>query len=167
MKNVIPKKLKDAKYRFWRNITITDVLIIAVWVGLTIMFIFGFQWKLWIKLLSSSIMILISLPLIITNKKTNLKGWQCLYYKINYLFSCKKYSKNKTSLLVPYNKVITNNFITTHGILKGTLKKTLIGGIQIKGFDITLLSGEEQIIRLRDLQDIFKFANFPITLLKL
>ncbi|MBW3058946.1 hypothetical protein D6D54_05235 [Spiroplasma poulsonii] len=80
MKNVIPKKLKDAKYRFWRNITITDVLIIAVWVGLTIMFIFGFQWKLWIKLLSSSIMILISLPLIITNKKTNLKGWQHLYY---------------------------------------------------------------------------------------
>lgn len=74
MKNVIPKKLKDAKHRFWRNITITDVLIIAVWAGLTIMFIFGFQWKLWIKLLASSIMILISLPLIITSKKTNLKG---------------------------------------------------------------------------------------------
>ncbi|WFG98465.1 hypothetical protein M1770_00390 [Spiroplasma citri] len=123
MKNVIPKKLKDAKYRFWRNITITDVLIIAVWVGLTIMFIFGFQWKLWIKLLSSSIMILISLPLIITNKKTNLKGWQYLYYKINFLFSYKKYSKNKTSLLVPYNKVIDDNYIATHGILKGTLKK--------------------------------------------
>ncbi|WP_348736152.1 hypothetical protein [Spiroplasma endosymbiont of Ammophila pubescens] len=122
MKNVIPKKLKDAKYRFWRNITITDVLIIAVWVGLTIMFIFGFQWKLWIKLLSS-IMILISLPLIITNKNNNLKGWQCLYYKINFLFSYKKYNKNKTSLLVPYNKVIDDNYIETHGILKYPLKK--------------------------------------------
>ncbi|QJU61032.1 hypothetical protein [Spiroplasma citri] len=123
MKNVIPKKIKDAKYRFWRNITITDVLIIAAWVGLKIMFIFGFQWKLWIKLLSSSIMILISLPLIITNKKTNLKRWQYLYYKINFLFSYKKYSKNKTILLVPYNKVIDDNYIATHVILKGTLKK--------------------------------------------
>ncbi len=75
MKNVIPKKLKEAKYRFWINITITDVLIIAVLVGLTIIFIFGFQWKIWIKLLSSLIIILIILPLIITNKKTNLKGW--------------------------------------------------------------------------------------------
>ncbi|WFH00405.1 hypothetical protein M1771_00390 [Spiroplasma citri] len=83
------------------------------------MFIFGFQWKLWIKLLSSSIMILISLPLIITNKKTNLKV-QYLYYKINFLFSYKKYSKNKTILLVPYNKVIDDNYIATHGILKGT-----------------------------------------------
>ncbi len=167
MKNIIPKKLKDAKYRFWRNITITDVLIIAVWVGLTIMFIFGFQWKLWIKLFLSSIMILISLPLIITNKKTNLKGWQYLYYKINFLFSYKKYNKNKTSLLVPYNKVIDSNYISTHVILKGTLKKTLIGAIKIKGFDITLLSNEEQILRLRYLQDVFKFANFPITFLKL
>ncbi|WP_144416765.1 hypothetical protein [Spiroplasma kunkelii] len=114
------------------------------------MFIFGFQWKLWIKLLSLSIMILISLPLIITNKKTNLKGSQWLYYKINFLFSYKKYSKNKTSLLVPYNKVIDNNYILTHGILKGTLKKTLIGAIKIKGFYITLLSSKEQILIIYD-----------------
>ncbi|ALA97890.1 putative membrane-bound ATPase [Spiroplasma kunkelii CR2-3x] len=125
-------------------------MIFAVWVGLTIMFIFGFQWKLWIKLLSLSIMILISLPLIITNKKTNLKGSQWLYYKINFLFSYKKYSKNKTSLLVPYNKVIDNNYILTHGILKGTLKKTLIGAIKIKGFYITLLSSKEQILIIYD-----------------
>ncbi len=65
-----------------------------------------------------------------------------MYYKINFPFIYKKYNKNKTSLLVPYNKVIDDNYISTHGILKNTLKNTLIIAIKIKGFDIALLSNE-------------------------
>jgi len=79
----------------------------------------------------------------------------------------KKYQKdtsNDTSLLVPYDKVVNEYFIQTQKI---NGKKTLVAAISVKGFDITLLNPEEQELRLKDLQDVLKFANFPMTFLKL
>jgi len=79
----------------------------------------------------------------------------------------KKYQKdtsNDTSLLVPYDKVVNEYFIETQKI---NGKKTLVAAISVKGFDITLLNPEEQELRLKDLQDVLKFANFPMTFLKL
>lgn len=56
---------------------------------------------------------------------------------------------------MPYNKVVGDNYIATHGILNNTLKKTLMGAIKIKGFDITLLSSEEQKNKIKRLTRYF------------
>jgi len=76
----------------------------------------------------------------------------------------KKNNSNDTSLLVAYDKAIGEYFVQSE---KFNGKKKLIGAINIKGFDITLLNPSEQQLRLQDLQDALKFTNFPMTFLKL
>jgi len=79
----------------------------------------------------------------------------------------KKYQKatrNDTSLLVPYDKIIGEHFIQSHRI---NGKKNFVGCLTVKGFDLSLLNPEEQQLRLKDFQDALRFNNFPMTFLKL
>lgn len=166
MKNLIPKSINKSKLTIWRNINLIDLLIIIAWLSLSGMFIFGLPLANWNKILINFLLALFIVPLII-QVQTGLKGWNIIILLFKHWSMIKKYQKNSrndTSLLVPYDKVIGQNFVQTQKI---NGKKSLIGCLSVSGFDITLLNSEEQELRLKNLQDILKFTNFPITFLKL
>ncbi|MBE4704431.1 Mbov_0397 family ICE element conjugal transfer ATPase [Spiroplasma platyhelix] len=166
MKNLIPKSINKSKLTIWRNVNLIDVLIIMVWFALSGMFVFGLPLGNWQKILAVFLVAICAVPLIIPIQH-GMKGWNVMILLFRHCSMAKKYqqdSRNDTSLLVPYNKVVGDAFIQTNKI---NGKKNLVGCLSVRGFDITLLNPEEQELRLRDLQDTLKFSNFPMTILKL
>lgn len=166
MKNLIPKSINKSKLIIWRNISLVDILIILAWFALSGMFAFGLPLNNWQKILANFLLAIFALPLIM-RVQNGLKGWNAMFLLFKHWSMPKKYkrnSRNDTSLLVPYDKVVGEYFIQTQKI---NGKKNLVGCLSISGFDITLLSSEEQELRIKDLQDVLKFSNFPFTLLKL
>lgn len=154
MKNLIPKLINKSKLTIWRTL------------GLSGMFVFGVPLTNWQKILAVFLLSIFAIPLIMPIQP-GIKGWNAIILWFKHLSMIKKYQKdtsNDTSLLVPYDKVVNEYFIETQKI---NGKKTLVAAISVKGFDITLLNPEEQELRLKDLQDVLKFANFPMTFLKL
>ena len=166
MKNLIPKSINKSKLTIWRTLGLIDILIIGAWFGLSGMFVFGLPLTNWQKILAVFLLSIFAIPLIMPIQP-GIKGWNAIILWFKHLSMIKKYQKdtsNDTSLLVPYDKVVNEYFIQTQKI---NGKKTLVAAISVKGFDITLLNPEEQELRLKDLQDVLKFANFPMTFLKL
>ncbi|MGL5268897.1 MAG: hypothetical protein ACRC8P_04000 [Spiroplasma sp.] len=166
MKNLIPKSINKSKLTIWRNLGLVDILIIGGWFALSGMFVFGLPLTNWQKILANFLLAIFAIPLIIP-MQPGIKGWNSIILWFKHLSMIKKYQKNTrndTSLLVPYDKVVGEYFIQTQRI---NGKKNLVAALSVKGFDITLLNLEEQELRLKDLQDALKFANFPMTFLKL
>lgn len=166
MKNLIPKSINKSKLTVWRNVSLIDILIVIGWVALTSLFIFGLPLNDWQKLLATTLLAMFVIPLIVT-MQPGIKGWNALILLFKHCAMIKNYqkdTKNDTSLLVPYDRVVGEYFVQTQKI---NGKQNLVGCLRVKGFDLTLLNPEEQELRLRDLQDAFKFTDFPITILKL
>lgn len=166
MKNLIPKSINKSKLTIWRGVGLVDILIIIGWFALSGMFVFGLPIKDWQKILAVFLLALFAVPLIIP-VQPGVKGWNALILAFRHWSMAKTYKKdtrNDTSLLVPYDKIVGENFIKTQK-LNG--KTNLVGCLSVSGFDITLLNPDEQELRLKDLQDALKFSNFPITILKL
>ncbi|MCL8210234.1 Mbov_0397 family ICE element conjugal transfer ATPase [Spiroplasma attinicola] len=166
MKNLIPKSINKSKLTIWRNISLIDFLIILGWISLSGMFIFGLPLKNWEKILGIVLLSIFVFPLII-QVQPGIKGWNAIILLFTHWSMVKIYKKNNsndTSLLVAYDKAIGEYFVQSE---KFNGKKKLIGAINVKGFDITLLNPSEQQLRLQDLQDALKFTNFPMTFLKL
>ncbi|MGL5268585.1 MAG: hypothetical protein ACRC8P_02320, partial [Spiroplasma sp.] len=166
MKNLIPKSINKSKLTIWRNVGLIDILIIIAWFSLSGMFVFGLPLKEWQKVLAIFLLAIFVFPLLIP-VQPGIKGWNAIFLLFCHCAMTKKYQKdtrNDTSLLVPYHRAIGEYFVQTQKI---NGRKNLIGAMSIKGFDITLLNSDEQELRLKDLQDALKFANFPMTFLKL
>lgn len=166
MKNLIPKSINKSKLTVWRNVSLIDILIVIGWVALTGLFVFGLPLNDWQKLLATALLAIFVIPLIVT-MQPGIKGWNALILLFKHCAMIKNYqkdTKNDTSLLVPYDQVVGEYFVQTQKI---NGKQNLVGCLRVKGFDLTLLNPEEQELRLRDLQDAFKFTDFPITILKL
>ena len=166
MKNLIPKSINKSKLTIWRNISLIDFLIIIGWISLSGMFIFGLPLKNWEKILGIVLLSIFVFPLII-QVQPGIKGWNAIILLFTHWSMIKNYQKNNrhdTNLLVPYDKTIGEYFIQSEKI---NGKTKLIGAINVKGFDITLLNPSEQQLRLQDLQDALKVATFPLTFLKL
>lgn len=166
MKKLIPKSISNDKLKIWRNLGWDDILVFFVVVSLSVIFAFSLPISQFRKVLIGAVLFLIAIPIILPLCPP-LKGWQVISLLFKHLASVKKYRKNTnndTSLLVPYDKVVGKNFIKTC-TLKG--KSTLIGCVSVKGFDIRLLSADEQELKISMLQDILKFADFEISIMKL
>ncbi|WP_368486924.1 Mbov_0397 family ICE element conjugal transfer ATPase [Spiroplasma sp. DGKH1] len=166
MNNLIPKNIRKSKLEFWRGIGLVEILIVLLWVGLTTLFIIGLPMSTIMKIGFSILFALISIPLIITIMP-GVKGWYALVLIFKYKSQNKKYSqfnsKSNTGFLVPYD-CVENDFIKTQKI---NGKSHYIGGIQIIGYNISLLNPETQMLKISDLHDFFKNTDFEISLLKL
>ncbi|MGL5268521.1 MAG: hypothetical protein ACRC8P_02000, partial [Spiroplasma sp.] len=166
MKNLIPKSINKSKLTIWRNISLVDILIIIAWFSLSGIFVFGLPLTNWQKILANFLLAIFAFPLVVSIQP-GIKGWNAIILLFRYWSMPKKYQKNSrndTSLLVPYDKVVGQYFIQTKKI---NGRKNLVGCLSVRGFDLTLLNPEEQDLRLRDFQDALKFSNFPVTFLKL
>ena len=166
MKNLIPKSINKSKLIVWRSMSLVDILIILGWVSLTGMFVFGLPLNSWQKIIGVVLLAIFAVPLIMPIHP-GVKGWNVLIYLFRHAAMVKKYQKatrNDTSLLVPYDKIIGEHFIQSHRI---NGKKNFVGCLTVKGFDLSLLNPEEQQLRLKDFQDALRFNNFPMTFLKL
>lgn len=42
-----------------------------------------------------------------------------------------------------------------------------VAGFEVKGFNLSLLNPETQVLKIQDLQDTFKYCDFPITMMKI
>ncbi|MDQ7983034.1 MAG: ATP-binding protein [Spiroplasma sp.] len=166
MKNLIPKSINKSKLVIWRNMSLVDILIILGWISLTGLFVFGLPLNNWQKIIGVIFLALFAVPLIIP-VQPGIKGWNAIILLFRHGSMIKKYqqkTRNDTSLLVPYEKVVGKYFIQSHKI---NGKKNLVGCLTIKGFDLSLLNPEEQQLRLKDFQDALRFSDFAMTFLKL
>lgn len=78
-----------------------------------------------------------------------------------------KYHINKhsdTSLLVPYETVINNNYLKTYKLQD---KTHYVAGISVQGFNVSLLSNEQQNLKVQEFHDLFKYCDYPIILMKI
>ena len=166
MNNLIPKNIRKSKLEFWRGIGLVEILIVLLWVGLTTLFIIGLPMSTIMKIGFSILFALILIPLIIPIMP-GVKGWYALVLIFKYKSQNKKYTqfspKANTGFLVPYD-CIENDFIKTQKI---NGKSHYIAGIQIIGYNISLLNPETQMLKISDLHDFFKNTDFEISLLKL
>lgn len=138
MKNLIPKSINKSKLTIWRTLGLIDILIIGSWFALSGMFVFGLPLTNWQKILAVFLLSIFAIPLIMPIQP-GIKGWNAIILWFKHLSMIKKYQKdtnNDTSLLVPYDKVISEYFVQTQKI---NGKKNLVAVISVKGFDITLI----------------------------
>lgn len=166
MQNLIPKAIRRTRLEFFRGISIIEFVLGIVWIILAaaIFLTLPLQWyiRIPIFILGSLLLTLLILPMM-----GQLRGWEVILLWIKHKIAPRKYQdkgKHDTSLLVPYDCVVKDHFIKTQ--LLGDYEY-YVAGFEIKGFNLTLLNPETQMLKIQDLQDTFKYCDFPITMMKI
>lgn len=166
MNNIIPKTIKRTKFEFYKGFGLVEILVLSSWIVLAALFIFGLPIGRYWKILAMFITSMIAIPLILP-VMPGVKGWYALVLVFKHLAQPKKYHINKhndTSLLVPYETVVNDNYLKTHK-LQG--KTHYVAGISVQGFNVSLLSNEQQNLKVQEFHDLFKYCDYPISLMKI
>lgn len=166
MNNIIPKTIRKTKLEFYKGFGLIEALVIGLWVVLSALFIWGLPmgryWRIGIIILTSFIAIPLVIPVM-----PGVKVWYVLILIFKYWAQPKKYleqKNNDTSLLVPYETLVNNKYLKTYKI-QGLIN--YVAAIQIQGFNISLLSADQQNLKVQQFHDLFKYCDFPITLMKI
>lgn len=165
MNNLIPKNVYKTKLEFWRGISIVEIIIIILWIGISTLFIISLPVNKIIKFIFCLILSLFVIPLLLPIMP-GVKGWYALFLIFKFFSQTKifnKHSKNSTSFLVPYDCVI-ENFIKTQKINN---KYYYIAAFEIIGYNISYLKPELQEIRIQELQETLKAMEFPFSIMKM
>ncbi|WP_375317415.1 hypothetical protein [Spiroplasma endosymbiont of Virgichneumon dumeticola] len=90
---------------------------------------------------------------------TGVKGWYVLVLIFKYWAESKKsWTKNNdTSLLVPYETLVNDKYLKIYKI-QGRIN--YVATIQIQGFNISLLSANQQNLKIQQFHDLFKYCIF-------
>lgn len=116
MNNIIPKTIKRTKFEFYKGFALVEILVLSSWIVLAALFIFGLPIDRYWKILAMFITSMIAIPLILP-VMPGVKGWYALILAFKHLAQPKKYHINKhndTSLLLPYETVINDNYLKTY-----------------------------------------------------
>lgn len=166
MQNLIPKAIRRTRLEFFRGISIIEFILAVAWIILAaaIFLTLPLQWyiRIPIFIFGSFLVTPLILPMM-----GHLRGWEVILLWVKYLVAPKKYqakTKDDTSLLVPYDCAVKEHFLKTQ--LLGDYAY-YVAGFEIKGFNLSLLNLETQILKIQDLQDTFKYCDFPITMMKI
>ncbi|AOX43737.1 hypothetical protein S100390_v1c03940 [Spiroplasma sp. NBRC 100390] len=165
MTSIIPENLKKAKkqittYLSWMDLIVFTIYI-PIWGSMFALTIIPF----WIRGILAFIIFLSLFWTLFNSPKYNLKFYMLFLNWLKFKISKKTFSNKElsanTSLLVPYNKII-DDFIETD-VLQ-TKKRQYIGVLEIKGYDLSTYDESEQMIKLDQIADIFRYLNLPFTL---
>ncbi|WP_338985994.1 hypothetical protein [Spiroplasma endosymbiont of Thecophora atra] len=166
MQNLIPKAIRRTRLEFFRGISIIEFVLAIIWIVLAaaIFLTLPLQWyiRIPIFLFGSFLVAPLICPMM-----GHLRGWEVILLWIKYLIAPRKYqekTKQDTSLLVPYDCAVKEYFIKTQ--LLGDYEY-YVAGFEVKGFNLSLLNPETQMLKIQDLQDTFKYCDFPITMMKI
>ena len=170
MANIIPKSLKKSKYSLPTaryDVTWWDLAVVGIYVVICVLIGVGLGFlPIVIRVLIPIMLFVCLLTTVFKSKKHGIRLYVLLFYKLIFLSKNKKFSanhsKNDTKLLVPYDKIV-DNYIETMP-LTGKIT-TLIGCVEIKGYNITLLSEMEQENRLEEVANLFKLVESSMSFL--
>jgi len=166
MNNIIPKTISKTRLEFYKGFGIVEALVIGGWIVLSGLFIWGLPIGKYSKILAIVLTTMVAIPLILP-VMPGVKGWYAIVLAFKYFAQPKKYryqTRNDTSLLVPYAKIVNDNYLKTHK-LQG--KHQYLASIAVQGFNISLLSVEQQALKIQELHDLFKYYDFPLTFMKI
>ncbi|WP_342277089.1 hypothetical protein [Spiroplasma endosymbiont of Nebria brevicollis] len=167
--NLIPKFLNQQHVIIFKNFTFYDLGLAIAYFLVAVLTTVGLVMILLLYRVMTAITIFTLLSLtLVTNNRYNLKIYQILIWVFRFRTKKKNFHQSSktsnTSFLMPYAKLV-NNFIESER-LEGGLK-WYITAIEIKGFNISTLSPEEQLLKCRKLQDVFKFLDCHLSLVKI
>lgn len=162
MKFLIPKTIKFVKLQVWRNVGLIDLLIILMVVGFASIIILLLQVDIIFKVLTVILVSCATIPLTFSWQPRK-KGWEIIFLWFKFHSKNHYYKADKNSqVLVPFKKIISKN------VMQLNVKNTNYArALLLEGFNITLLSNEEALNKIKDLAAAFKIINISMSLIKI
>lgn len=162
MKFLIPKTIKFVKLQIWRNVGLIDLLIVLMVIGFASIIILLSQIPIILQLILVSIIAMATIPLTFSWQPRK-KGWEIIALWFKFHSKNRYYEANKNSqILVPFKKIISKNVMELN-----VKTKSYTSALLLEGFNITLLSNEEALNKIKDLSSSFKIINISMSLIKI
>ena len=162
MKFLIPKTIKFVKLQIWRSVGLIDLLIILVVVGFASIIILLLQIAIIFKIIAVILVGCATIPLTFYWQPRK-KGWEMIFLWFKFHSKNRYYRSEKNSqILVPFKKIISKNVMQLN-----VKNKNYTRALLLEGFNITLLSNEEALNKIKDLAAAFKIINISMSLIKI